>query len=54
MLDRQKRRGWIRKKGFPQGLKPNSYWIGFIDMTEVMPCYKASGFQARNEFFRSV
>ena len=37
-----------------QGLKPDVDLVGFIGMTEVMPCYKAFEIQARNEFFRSL
>jgi hypothetical protein len=37
-----------------QGLKPEIDLIGFIGMTEVMPCYKAIGIGCQNEFFRSM
>ena len=37
-----------------QGLKPNVNSIGFVGTTKVMPCYKASGFCAMEEFFRSL
>jgi hypothetical protein len=35
---------------FPQGLKPDVDLIGFIGMTEVMPCYKALEICARGSF----
>jgi hemerythrin len=38
---------------FPQRLKPGPF-VAFCGTTEVMPCYKASKFYCRIEFFRSL